>query len=129
MKRQEIKDLIRRIHPEGDIGDIVDAIMELNGADIENAKKNSGLAKAEEERDTLRKLLDEYEKPEGSKYIDPKEHERLKQFEADTLAAQKQATWFFFCCSLSILKYEFVLSPTRNFNGAFTSQYQFCNRD
>ena len=31
MKRQELKN-----------GDIVDAIMELNGADVENAKKNLG---------------------------------------------------------------------------------------
>lgn len=92
MKRQEVKDLIRRIHPEGDIGDIVDAIMDLNGADIENAKKNSGLAKAEEERDALRQQLDEYEKPEGSKYIDPKEHERLKKYETDSIAKKKRTS-------------------------------------
>lgn len=92
MKRHEIKNLLRRIHPEGDIGDIVDAIMELNGADIENAKKNSGTAQLEQENADLKKRLDAYEKPNGEKHIDPKEHERLKQFEADTLAAQKRAT-------------------------------------
>ncbi len=42
MKRQELKNLLRGIKPDGDISDIVDQIMELNGADIENAKKNAG---------------------------------------------------------------------------------------
>ena len=33
MNRQELKNLLRSIKPEGDISDIVDQIMELNGAD------------------------------------------------------------------------------------------------
>ncbi len=45
MKRQELKNLL---HGVENSGDIIDAIMELNGADIENAKKNAGT-----EHDTL----------------------------------------------------------------------------
>lgn len=45
MKRQELKNLLRVIKPDGDISDIVDQIMDLNGADIENAKKNAGTLK------------------------------------------------------------------------------------
>ena len=37
MKRQELKNLL---HGVENAGDIIDAIMEINGADIENAKKN-----------------------------------------------------------------------------------------
>ena len=40
MNRQELKNLLRGIKPEGDISDIIDRIMEVNGADIENAKKS-----------------------------------------------------------------------------------------
>lgn len=92
MKRQEIKNLLRSVKPDSDNGDIIDAIMDLNGADIENAKNNSGTAQLEQENADLKKRLDAYEKPDGEKYIDTKEHERLKQFEADTIAAQKRAT-------------------------------------
>ncbi len=39
MKRQELKNLL---HGVENSGDIIDAIMELNGADIESAKKSAG---------------------------------------------------------------------------------------
>ena len=39
MKRQELKNLL---HGVENSGEIIDAIMELNGADIENAKKSAG---------------------------------------------------------------------------------------
>ena len=39
MKRQELKTLL---HGVDNAGDIIDRIMEINGADIENAKKNAG---------------------------------------------------------------------------------------
>ena len=38
MKRQELKNLLQGVE---NVGEIIDQIMELNGADIENAKKNA----------------------------------------------------------------------------------------
>ncbi len=38
MKRQELKNLLQGVE---NAGEIIDRIMELNGADIENAKKNT----------------------------------------------------------------------------------------
>lgn len=93
MKRQEVKNLLRGIKPDGDIGDIVDAIMEMNGADIENAKKNAGTdyEAVVAERDKWKAEAESYGKG-GEKYVDPAEIERLKKFEADAKAAQKRAT-------------------------------------
>ncbi len=93
MKRQELKNLLRSIKPDGDISDIVDQIMELNGADIENAKKNAGVdtQTLSAENEDLKAKLKAYEKG-GEKYIDPAEIERLKKFETDTKTAQKRAT-------------------------------------
>lgn len=39
MKRQELKALLQDVENSGDI---IDRIMEINGADIENAKKSAG---------------------------------------------------------------------------------------
>lgn len=93
MKRQEIKNLLRGIKPDGDLSDTIDAIMELNGADIENAKKNAGTdyEKLVTENERLTAQLKAYEKG-GDKYVDPAEVERLKKFETDTKAAQKRTT-------------------------------------
>lgn len=93
MKRQEIKNLLRGIKPDGDISDIVDAIMELNGADIENAKKSAGTdyEAIVADRDKWKAEAEAYGKG-GSKYVDPAEIERLKKFESDTKAAQKRMT-------------------------------------
>ena len=93
MNRQDIKALL---HGVENAGEIVDRIMEINGADIENAKKAAGggmlsreneQLKAENER--LAGELKAYEKG-GAKYVDAAELERLKKFETDTLAAQKR---------------------------------------
>ena len=92
MKRQDIINLLRSVKPDGDIGDTVDSIMAMNGADIENAKKNSGIAELEAQNVELQRRLDEYEKPDGAKYIDPKEHERLKQYETDSISAKKKSS-------------------------------------
>lgn len=93
MNRQELKNLLRSIKPDGDISDIVDKIMDINGADIENAKKNAGTdyAAVVAERDKWKAEAESYGKG-GSKYIDPAEIERLKKFETDTKTAQKRAT-------------------------------------
>lgn len=93
MKRQELKNLLRGIKPDGDLSDTIDAIMELNGADIENAKKNA-VADYEAvvaDRDKWKTEAASYGKG-GAKYIDPAEIERLKKFETDTKTAQKRAT-------------------------------------
>lgn len=89
MKRQELKNLL---HGVENAGDIIDAIMEINGADIENAKKNGddGVLNREIERlkgeyDSLAQKLKAYEKG-GEKYVDLAEFERLKTFETETLA-------------------------------------------
>ena len=93
MKRQELKNLLRSIKPEGDISDIVDQIMELNGADVENAKKNAGTdyEAVVADRDKWKAEAESYAKG-GAKYVDPAEIERLKKFETDTKTAQKRAT-------------------------------------
>ena len=93
MKRQELKNLLRGIKPDGDISDIVDQIMELNGADIENAKKNAGTdyEAVVADRDKWKAEAESYAKG-GAKYVDPAEIERLKKFETDTKAAQKRAS-------------------------------------
>lgn len=91
MKRQELKNLLRALKPDGDISDTVDAIMELNGTDIENAKKSAGTDSATlaAENEALKTQLKAFEKG-GDKYVDPTEIERLKKFETDTKAAQKR---------------------------------------
>lgn len=93
MKRQELKNLLRALKPDGDISDTVDAIMELNGADIENAKKSAGTdtQALTAENEALKAQIKAYEKG-GEKYVDPAEIERLKKFETDTKSAQKRAT-------------------------------------
>lgn len=93
MKRQELKNLLRGIKPDGDLSDIIDAIMEMNGADIENAKNTAGgdTEKIAAENEALKTQLKVFEKG-GDKYVDPKEIERLKKFETDTKAAQKRAS-------------------------------------
>ena len=93
MKRQELKNLLRGIKPDGDISDIVDQIMELNGADIENAKKNAvtDYEAVVADRDKWKAEAESYDKG-GAKYVDPAEIERLKKFETDTKTAQKRAT-------------------------------------
>ena len=93
MKRQELKNLLRGIKPDGDIGDIVDQIMELNGADIENAKKNASTdyETIVADRDKWKAEAESYGKG-GAKYVDPAEIDRLKKFETDTKIAQKRAT-------------------------------------
>ena len=93
MKRQELKNLLHGIKPDGDLSDTIDAIMELNGADIENAKKTAGTdnAKIVDENEKLKAQLKAYEEG-GENYVDPAEVERLKKFETDTKAAQKRAT-------------------------------------
>lgn len=90
MKRNELKALL---HGVENSGDIIDQIMELNGADIENAKKNAGTdyTAISKENEELKAKLKAYEKG-GEKYIDPAEVQRLKQFEADTQTAQKRKT-------------------------------------
>lgn len=92
MKRQELKNLLRGIKPDGDISDIVDQIMELNGADIENAKKNAGTdyEAVVADRDKWKAEAESYAKG-GANYVDPAEIERLKKFETDTKAAQKRS--------------------------------------
>lgn len=93
MKRQELKNLLRGIKPDGDLSDIIDAIMEMNGADIENAKKNAGTdyETVVADRDKWKAEAESYAKG-GAKYVDPAEIERLKKFESDTKTAQKRAT-------------------------------------
>lgn len=93
MKRQEIKSLLRGIKPDGDLSDIIDAIMEMNGADVENAKKTAGTdaEKLVAENERLTTKLKAYEKG-GEHYVDPAEIERLKKFETDTKTAQQRAT-------------------------------------
>lgn len=93
MKRQELKNLLRGIKPDGDLSDVVDAIMEMNGADIENAKKNAGTdyEAVVSDRDKWKAEAEAYLKG-GAKYVDPTEIERLKKFETDTKAAQKRQT-------------------------------------
>ena len=95
MKRQELKALL---HGVENAGEIIDQIMEINGADIENAKKTAGggndAASRENERlkaanDELAKQLKAFEKG-GEKYVDAAEFQRLKTFETDTLAKQKK---------------------------------------
>lgn len=39
MKRQELKNLLRGIKPDGDLSDTIDAIMEMNGADGKRQKR------------------------------------------------------------------------------------------
>ncbi len=90
MDRKQIKALIAAVKEGADNSEIVDQILEINGADIENAKKKAGVETLEAEKAELRRQLDDYEKKDGKKYIDPKEHERLKKFETDTKAAQKK---------------------------------------
>jgi hypothetical protein len=79
------------LHGVENASDIIDQIMEINGTDIENAKKQAGTPDDAiiAERDTLKAQLKAYEK-DGEKYIDPAEFQRLKQFEADTTAKQKR---------------------------------------
>lgn len=93
MKRQELKNLL---HGVENSSDIIDAIMEINGADVENAKKSvntSGLTAQIEAKDgkiaELEAVIKSYQKG-GEKYVDNAEFERLKKFETDTLAAQKK---------------------------------------
>jgi len=93
MKRQELKALL---HGVENAGEIIDQIMEINGADIENAKKSvntSGLTAQISEKDAkiaeLEATLKAYEKG-GDKYIDSADYERLKKFETDTVSAQKK---------------------------------------
>jgi hypothetical protein len=61
MTRQELKNLL---HGVENAGDIIDAIMDINGADIENAKKGAG--KADEaltaENAALKDQIKAYEK-------------------------------------------------------------------
>lgn len=89
MKRQELKNLL---HGVENAGDIIDAIMEINGADIENAKKNGDdgvlnreIERLKGEKDSLMQQLKAYEKG-GEKYVDTAEFERLKTFETEALA-------------------------------------------
>ena len=105
MKRQELKNLLRALKPDGDISDTVDAIMELNGADIENAKKSAGTdtQALTAENEALKAQIKAYEKG-GEKYVDPAEIERLKKFETDTKSAQKRASVNLFTVST-----EFVI--------------------
>ena len=95
MKRQELKALL---HGVENAGEIIDQIMEINGADIENAKKeksggnealNREIERLKGENGTLAEQLKAYEKG-GEKYIDAAEFERLKTFETDTVARQKK---------------------------------------
>ncbi len=88
MKRQELKALL---HGVENSGEIIDQIMEINGADIENARKNAGTdtQALTAENEALKAQIKAYEKG-GEKYIDPAEIERLKQFEADTKTAQRR---------------------------------------
>lgn len=86
------------LHGVENAGEIIDQIMEINGADIENAKKAAGggndAVNRENERlkaanEELAKQLKAFEKG-GEKYVDAAELERLKTFETDTLAKQKR---------------------------------------
>lgn len=95
MKRQEVKALL---HGVENAGEIIDQIMEINGADIENAKKeksggnealNREIERLKGENGALAEQLKAYEKG-GEKYIDAAEFERLKTFETDTVARQKK---------------------------------------
>ena len=95
MKRQELKALL---HGVENAGEIIDQIMELNGADIENAKKAAGggneslnreIERLKGENSNLAMQLKAYEKG-GEKYIDAAEFERLRTFETDTLTKQKR---------------------------------------
>lgn len=88
MKRQELKTLLQNVD---NAGDIIDRIMEINGEDIENAKKSAGTdtQSLTAENEKLKAQLKAYEKG-GEKYIDPAEIERLKKFETDTKATQKR---------------------------------------
>lgn len=95
MKRTAVKALLRGVE---NADEIIDQIMELNGADIENAKKAAGGGsdaltreneRLKEENESLTGQLKAYEKG-GAKYVDAAELERLKKFETDTLAAQKR---------------------------------------
>lgn len=91
MERKQIKALIAAASKEGtDVSEIVDQILEINGNDIENAKKKSGVVELEEKAASLQSQLDSYTKEDGEHYIDPKEFERLKNFEVETKAAQKK---------------------------------------
>ena len=83
MKRQELKALL---HGVENAGEIIDQIMEINGADIENEKKESGTGNTalsrENERlkgeiESLIGQLKAYEKG-GEKYLDAAEFQRLK---------------------------------------------------
>lgn len=95
MNRQELKALL---HGVENAADIIDRIMEINGADIENAKKdknggnealNREIERLKGENGTIAEQLKAYEKG-GEKYIDAAEFERLKTFETDTIARQKK---------------------------------------
>ena len=95
MKRQELKNLL---HGVENAGEIIDAIMEINGADIENAKKLGGsndtalnreIERLKGENQNLKDELKAYDKG-GEKYVDTAEFERLKAFETDTVARQKK---------------------------------------
>lgn len=95
MKRQELKALL---HGVENAGEIIDQIMEINGADIENAKKEKGsgnealnreIERLKGENGSLAEQIKAYEKG-GEKFIDAAEFERLKTFEADTIARQKK---------------------------------------
>lgn len=95
MKRQELNALLHGVENKGEI---IDQIMELNGADIENAKKSAGggsdalgreIERLKGENSDLTAQLKAYEKG-GAKFIDAAEFERLKKFETDTQAKQKR---------------------------------------
>lgn len=61
MKRQELKTLLQGVE---NAGEIIDRIMEINGEDIENAKKNAGTdsEKIAAENEQLKAQLKAFEK-------------------------------------------------------------------
>lgn len=93
MKRQELKNLL---HGVENAGDIIDAIMEINGLDIENAKKggqdetlNREIERLKGENKSLAKELEDYREG-GEKYVDAAEFARLKAFETETVSASNK---------------------------------------
>mgnify|MGYP000863680981 CR=1 FL=1 len=85
MKRDELKKLLGEVE---NAGEIIDKIMEINGTDIENAKKPTETLTTD--LDNLKAELAKYDVG-GEKYVDATEFNRLKQFETDTVGQKTRA--------------------------------------
>ena len=85
MKREELKRLLKGVESADTI---IDDIMSINGADIENAKKEFDAVVAE--RDAKEAELKKFDKG-GEKFVDTTEIEALRKFKTDTEASQTRS--------------------------------------